>query len=142
MTAAASTLELIKGSTKPFDVLIFDENEVMEDLSDVDRAIVQVRRSVSGEIILSRDTTAGNLVVVVADGKLTATMSGVEAADLPTGTFIGTALLRFGNDDSWQTADPFFVIIRASVADVPVLFAQDSGISSAEAFGTPTVVQS
>lgn len=139
---AATVLELIKGSTKPFDVFLFDENEVKEDLSSADRAIIQVRKSIGGDIVLSRDTTANNLTIDSANGKLVATLTGAEAAALSTGTFIASAKVRFGDDDSWQDTDPFQVIIRASPTDVPVVFGGDYGIESGEAFGTPTVVQS
>ena len=142
MTSAATILEIVRGSTKPFDIFIFDENEVAEDLSAADRAVVEIRKSIDGEIVLARDTTASNLSINTSLKKLTATMLGYEAATLPIGDFIGSAKIRFGDNDSWQDTDPFIVRILPSSSVAPVVYAQGFGIESAEAFGTATIVQS
>jgi len=136
---AALVLELIQGSTKPFDVYIFDENEVAEDLSSADRAIVEIRKSMGGDVVLSRDSSAGN--VTIGTGKLTCTLLAYEAAALDTGDFIGAAKVRFSDDDAWQDTDPFIVRVLPGVP-APILFLEGNGIPSEEAFGTPTIVQS
>ena len=112
-----SELTVIQGSTKPFHIKIFNDNDLAEDLSTADKATFRITEYIGSAVdILLRDTGAANLVINKADSRLEVTLNITEAEGLSLGTFLGQAAVRFGSEDSWFYTDPFRVVILEPVA--------------------------
>lgn len=115
MSEQPDTLTLIMGSTVPFDVYLFDEEDVAEDLSAVTAATFIVKPSaVSPTFVLKRQTASGNLTVNADEAKLTATITQAEANGLVAGMYVGEVALQIGG--AWRHTDPFFVRVVPSMA--------------------------
>jgi hypothetical protein len=116
MADVSQELVLIQGSTKDFDILLFDQNDSPESLAGADQATFAVKETVdAGTNILLRRTADANLTITAASGKLTATLTQVESDALKPGTYIGEAAVRFPGP-KWLHTDPFFVRIQPPVA--------------------------
>ena len=113
-------LTLTVGSTEPLEVLFIGPSGQPEDFTGADRATLTVREFIgSPDAILQRQTAPGspvNLSIDVDAAKLVATLTGDEADELPEGTWIGAAAVRFGTDDDWKQSQPFLVRILPAVA--------------------------
>lgn len=106
-TDVSEVLELVKGSTVSFDVLIFDPNDVKEDLSIYDQATLSIREEEGGANLLLRRVADLNLSINVSAGKLTATLTQVEADALKPGTFIVDVALRETAGQKWRHLERF-----------------------------------
>lgn len=111
-------LLLVVGSTKPFVVEVVGAGGSPEAFSGVDLASVTVREYAgAAAALLQRSVTAGTLTVT--PGKLTGTLTGLEADALPPGLYVGQGAVRYGSADAWQFTEYFPVeIVRAVAAKV------------------------
>lgn len=111
-------LVLIKGSTQPFDILLFDENGQPEILSVFDQATLVIREEEAGSNLLLRRTADGNLSINASASKLTGTLTQVEADALTPkpGYFIADVALRNTADQKWVHMDRIHVQILNSFA--------------------------
>jgi len=108
---AEARLILTVGSSAPITIKITGES-----LTGVDQATLDVRPSSGATAVITRTTAAGNLSIDLGAGSLVASITGVEADALVAGTYIGQAMLRYGDADSWRETDPFHVRIDAAIA--------------------------
>lgn len=108
-------LRIVKGSTKPFDIELFDDNDVVEDLSTATLATFVMRNELTGSNVLLLRTTDGNLAIDSGDSKLTGTLTQIQADALVAGVYIAEAAIRFGATD-WIHTDPFYVRVLLSAA--------------------------
>lgn len=111
-----TTLKLTKGSTKPFDIVFYDDNDVLAVLAGASAGTFIIKKSVNGANILVRTTTGGTptLTLDIPNAKLIGALSQIEADALPVGTFIGMASVQFGS--KWEDSDPFIVEIAPGFA--------------------------
>lgn len=109
-------LRLVKGSTKPFDVFLLDDNDAAEDFSTAQEATLVIKESLQAEDeILSLSSFDDNLTIDEDTGKVTGTLTQDEADDLPPGSYVGEVAVRMGATD-WIHSDPFLVVIEPSAA--------------------------
>lgn len=115
MSDQPDTLEIVRGSVMPFDVYIFDEEGVAEDLSAVTAASLIVKPSAESPTqVFKRQTSAGNLTVDAENSKLVGTLTQAEANGLVAGLYIGEVALQIGG--AWRHSDPFYVRVAPSMA--------------------------
>lgn len=112
-------LDLIKGSTIPFEIVVLDGDGNPESLSGADKASLTVRDKAGGTVILQRDTVAGGLSIDVATGKLLGTMTQVVADGLTVGYFIAASAVHYTAGDRWIDSDEINVRIRLGIAAHP-----------------------
>jgi len=118
-TSIPKELELIIGSTKPFQVKLFDEQDGAEDLSAADKATFSIRDGLDETTdVLLFDTggVAADLSIDEPNSQLVATPVAGTWTGVEAGEYIGQAAVRFGDADSWQKTDLITVLIRASIA--------------------------
>lgn len=116
MSDLSEVLTLVKGSVKPFDVYLFNENDSPESLAGADEATFTVKDGPSSAAsILTRSRAGGTLTIDVANSKLTMTLSQGEADGLTPGEYIGDLAIRFGSGN-WFHADLIRVRITPSFA--------------------------
>lgn len=109
-------IRLVKGSVKPFDVFILDDNDVKEDLSTAEAATLVIKESIDAATnVVLRRTTDGNLSIDEDEGKVTGTLTQGEANALTPGSYVGEVAVRLGATD-WFHTDPFIVVIEPSAA--------------------------
>lgn len=112
-----TTLKLISGSTKPFDIVIYDDNDVLAVLAGATAGTFIIKRSVNDSTSVLVRTTTGitpTLTLDIPNSKLIGALSQEEADDLPVGVFIGMISVQFGAN--WEDSDPFIVEITPGFA--------------------------
>lgn len=109
-------LVLIKGSTKPFDVLVFDQNDQPENLTVFDHATFTLRDSETASNLLLRRTADGNLTINAGASKLTATLTQPEADALKTGDLVAMVSFRETATGKWVDLDRIRVRVLNSFA--------------------------
>lgn len=110
-------LELVGENDKDFDVELVDENGVPEDFSGVDAATLSLREDLAttSTVLLSRDTTQGNLVLVPTESVLRCDPpTDPELLLLPAGVYFAQVAIR--KSGVWLHTDPFTVRILRSIA--------------------------
>lgn len=117
MADTDQVLTLIKGSTQPFDILLFDELDAPLVLSIFDHATFKMREEEAGADVLVRSTQATTLSINASASKLTGTLSQVEAdALVPNKTYIADVALRVTADQKWVSVDRIKVRVVNSFA--------------------------
>ncbi len=117
MADVNEVLLLIKGSTKPFDVFVFDQNDQPENLAVFDQATLVLRESDAGANLLLRRTADGNLSINTTASKLTATLSQGEADGLKAGgELVAMVSLRETLTQKWVDLDRIRVKVLNSFA--------------------------
>lgn len=112
----STTLTILQGSTRPFDLLIVDDAGVGEALDSADHATFSVRETVSSLTdVLLRRTADGNLSINKAEKKLVGTLSQAEADALSPGLYVGQVSIRLDGIE-WVKSDFFHVLIEKSFA--------------------------
>ncbi len=109
-------LILIKGSTKPFDVYLYDANDAAENLAPFDQATLAVREEESGANQLLRKTSDATLSISVSASKLIAVLTQVEADALVPGLYVADVALRETSTQKWIHTDRFKVRVVNSMA--------------------------
>lgn len=107
MTSTDRILSMFIGDAQPIEIELFDGDGVAEITSGMDAATFTVREYAGATPILSRDTSQANLSI--STGKLTATLSQVEADALTEGSYIGQIAVRFSSDSKWKFSELFAV---------------------------------
>ena len=85
MADSSEVLKLVKGSTQPFEIYVFDENDAPANLSVFDKATFSLREEEAGSTLLLRRTEDANLTINTGASKLVATLSQAEADALKAG---------------------------------------------------------
>jgi hypothetical protein len=101
---------------KPFDILLFDENDNAESLVGATDATFRVLKFIEDEAanaILDVDT-ASELAIDIVNSRLTVTMTTAQADALPVGTFVGQANIKISG--KWFATDPFHVKVSKRFA--------------------------
>lgn len=106
-----NSMVVIIGSTKTWEVEIGDERAIMEDLSLADRCTMRISSDITdpASVIADFSSTAGNMTIDSVKSLLTVTPTALVADAFPAGVFIAACNVRFGDDDSWQQTDRFYV---------------------------------
>ena len=116
MTSSDLLLTLIVGSIKPFQVVLYDQDDKLEDLTGATEATLVIRESATSEDnILFRSTSDNTLDLSIEDATLEGSLTQEEADDLPIGDYIGSVAVLF--PDGWQISDPFIVRIQPKIAE-------------------------
>lgn len=80
-----SVLKLVKGSSQPFEIHLFGNDEGVEDLTGVTRVIVTIKEAPGEIVLLILDSDVGS-EVTIGSGVLTCQPSS--ALDLDAGTYL------------------------------------------------------
>ena len=115
MVSIQDELVLFIGDAQPIDLDLFDPDGAVETTSGLNAAVFTI--SDGSTVILTRDTTAGDLSIL--SGKLTATLTSIEADALVAGNYIGQVAVRFTSDSKWKESELFPVRVRTAIA-VPI----------------------
>lgn len=107
-------LELQQGSAADFEVFLFDPNGDAEDLSGATSAEFVMQEILGDDTTtkLTRSTTAGNLSIDSAAGKLGGTLTQLEADALAKGTYSGQASVVIGGKN--LVTLEFRVVVRTT----------------------------
>lgn len=105
MADVNEVLVLLKGSTKPFDIFIFNQDDQPEVLSAFDAATFSIREEESGPDIVLLRTADVNLAIDTANAKLTGTLSQPQADALKVGPMVGDVALRETSSGKWFHLD-------------------------------------
>jgi len=109
-------LDIFRGSTEPFVVELVDDVDTPENLATADRASVVWYDRIGGSAQQTCSTEAGNLVLNLATGSLTGTLTGLQADALVPGEYVGQAAVRFGSDNNWKVSRFFRVRVHELIA--------------------------
>lgn len=105
MADVNEVLTLIKGSSKPFDIFIFDQRGAAENLAVFDQATLSLREEEGGSTLLLRRTADVNLSINSSASKLTGTLLQADADSLKTGEMIIDVALRETSSSKWFHLD-------------------------------------
>lgn len=114
-----AVLDLIKGNTIPFEIVVLDDNGAPESLAGADKASFTVREKVGGTVLLQRDTVTGGLSIDSARGVLVGTFTQPVADGLTVGSFIAAAAVHYTSGDRWIDSDEVVTRIRPGIASHP-----------------------
>lgn len=113
--SSEKTLTLLQGSVRPFDIVLYDGNDELEDLTGATDATFRVLADPedASSPIIDIDTD-GDLAINISSSKLTGTLSQDDADDLAPGLYVGQVGIKISG--SWLYTDPFHVRIKDSFA--------------------------
>jgi len=107
-------LELVAGSVKPFDIYLYDENDVKENLAAATRATFRVVAARGDTTYIIDIDTGAEVTIDSVNGRLVCQLTQVQADALEEGTYIGQATVEISS--AWYYTDPFLVKVLDSIA--------------------------